>query len=169
MHTTRGTVLLILQLAGIACATTSGTSGARASGKEGLARAEERRACEGIPDQDRDEGPFSHPEEIEGVDILTLPIAASSGGGRVSGASIHLRALPGMTAEWLQRVTDCHLAHDAVTGDARPGRSGCPLNLRGVTATVTSTGRGFAIDIRSDDVETANEIIRRGRALPTVR
>ena len=48
-----------------------------------------------------------------------------------------------------------------------PEMNDCPLSLRGVTATVTSTGRGFAIEVRSEDVGTATEIKRRaeGRGL----
>ena len=37
------------------------------------------------------------------------------------GATVVFRAVPGMTAEWLQRVVDCHLARAAAVGQAYRG------------------------------------------------
>jgi hypothetical protein len=122
-------------------------------------------ACAGVSPKDRDESPFAHREDIEGVDMITSALGGRSGGFRLNGASVRFRALPGMTAEWLQRVVDCHMARNAAMGYAMPEMSYCPLMLRDVTATVTSTGRGFAIAVRSDSVETATEIKRRAEAL----
>jgi hypothetical protein len=49
-----------------------------------------------------------------------------------------------MTAEWLQRLTDCHIARNAALGHVAPAMPDCPLVPMGVTARVTSTGGGFA-------------------------
>jgi hypothetical protein len=70
-----------------------------------------------------------------------------------------------MTAEWLQHVVDCHVARNASMGYAMPEMSDCPLMLKNATATVTSTGNGFAVTIRSDDMDTVREIRRRAEAL----
>ncbi len=129
----------------------------------------EARACGGVPEPDRDMSPFAHRDDIEGIDPLYTPLSPRSGGSRSVGAAVRFRAVPGMTTEWLQRIVDCHLARNASVGYTMPEMSYCPLMLKGVSATVTSTGRGFAISIRSDDVETANEIRRRAEALVAAR
>lgn len=125
----------------------------------------ESRACVGIPESDRDESPFQHREDIVGVDPAYAPGSSKSGGQRAIGATVKFRALPGMTAEWLQRVTDCHMARNAAMGYAMPEMSDCPLMLKDVTATVSSVGDGFAVAIRSDDVGTALAVQKRAEAL----
>jgi hypothetical protein len=70
-----------------------------------------------------------------------------------------------MTAEWLQRVIDCHLARAAAAGYQMPEMTYCPLTLKGVTAKVTSVGDGFAVDIKAQDPGTVNLVIARAEAL----
>jgi hypothetical protein len=48
-----------------------------------------------------------------------------------------------------------------------PEMSYCPLVLKNVSAKVSSTGSGFAVDVTSDDQDTVKEIIRRANALVT--
>jgi hypothetical protein len=84
---------------------------------------------------------------------------------KTTGADIIFRAVPGMTAEWLQRIVDCHLARASAVGHDMPEMSYCPLVLKNVTAKVTSTGSGFAVAVTSEDPETVKEIIRRANAL----
>ena len=126
----------------------------------------EARACAGISDHDRDMSPFYHREDIESVAPLTEAVQA----GKVTtqkevGATVVFRALPGMTAEWLQRVVDCHVARASAVGHEVPEMSYCPLVLKGVKAKVASVGNGFAINVSSDDPTTAAEIKRRAQAL----
>jgi hypothetical protein len=126
----------------------------------------EAQACTGVPERDRDESPFLHREDIESVAPLYAPIASSkTGGQRLVGATVRFRAVPGMTAEWLQRIVDCHMARNAALGYEMPEMSECPLMIKSATATVTSTGTGFAVDVRSTDSEAANAIRRRAEAL----
>jgi hypothetical protein len=70
-----------------------------------------------------------------------------------------------MTAQWLQRVVDCHLARNAALGHDVPEMPNCPLVPKGVSATVTPTSDGFAIAVRAEDSNTINEISRRANAL----
>lgn len=130
----------------------------------------EARACVGIRDEDRDASPFSHRQDIESVEPLYSP---SSGGKnptrRLEGATVTFRAVPGMTAQWLQRVVDCHLARNAALGHDMPEMAYCPLVPKGVTASVTPTATGFAVAMRGADSETANEIRRRADALAPTR
>ena len=133
-------------------------------------REAEQRACTGIPERDRDESPFAHREDIEGVDPLySGPLSSKNPMQRLVGAAVRIRAVPGMTAEWLQRVMDCHLARNASMGYAMPEMSYCPLMLKDLSVTVTSTGRGFSVAIRSGDTDTVHEIERRAEALVPAR
>jgi len=130
----------------------------------------EARACVGLADADRDTSPFDHREEIASVEPLTADVAsgiAGKGGTRTvtEGAIITFRAVPGMTAQWLQRLVDCHLARNAALGHEVPEMPLCPLVLKNVTATVTPTDSGFAVAVRSNDSQTVQEVLRRSRAL----
>jgi hypothetical protein len=126
----------------------------------------ESRACIGVPDADRDESRFDHTADIESVE----PFYVGSSGGKTStkrlvGAIVTFRAVQGMTAQWLQRVVDCHLARNAALGHQVPEMPNCPLVPNGASATVTGTQNGFAVAVRGDDQATANEILRRAQSL----
>ena len=75
------------------------------------------------------------------------------------------RAVQGMTAEWLQRLVDCHLARNASLGHVVPEMPNCPLVPNGAEAHVSSTGNGFAVIIQSSDPATAREILARANRL----
>jgi hypothetical protein len=135
------------------------------AGSQALREAEAR-ACAGLADADRDTTPFAHRDDIASVEPLTVNV--SSGKGHVArneGAVITFRAVPGMTAQWLQRVVDCHLARNAVLGHDAPEMAFCPLVLKNVSARVTATDTGLAVAVRSEDADTATEILRRSRAI----
>jgi hypothetical protein len=140
----------------------------------------EQRFCSGIPEADRDMSPFAHREDVIGVQglkktdanyayggssVLEIPIeqAERQGPGGLQGARVTFRAVPGMTGEWLQRVVDCHLARNAVVGGA--DMPFCPLAVPHATATVSSTGSGFAVSITSDNTDSVRDIIKRVAAL----
>lgn len=128
-------------------------------------RAAEARACVDVPDADRDISPFFHTQDIVATGIVYAfngPYGQKSGD---AGASVTFKALPGMTAEWLQRVVDCHLARNAVVGDSDGVMSYCPLAVPHVSAQVRSAGNGFEVDIRSDDKGSVKEVIKRVQAL----
>lgn len=112
--------------------------------------------------------PFAHREDIVSVVALrerVLGVGDEAPQEHVVGATVLFRATPGMTAEWLQRIVDCHLARNAALGHDVPEMSYCPLVLPGVTARARSTRGGFAIDVRADDRDTADEVLRRAQAL----
>jgi hypothetical protein len=137
------------------------------AGSEAL-RAAEASACSGIPEEDRDQSPFDHPEDIRSVSPLREDIrTGKSSSARTAGAEVTFAAVPGMTAEWLQRVVDCHLARNAAIGHetAATDMPHCALTLRGAQARVRSVGDGFAVAIRSDDTATSEEILRRAESL----
>ncbi len=130
-----------------------------------LAQAETQ-ACAGISDDDRDISPFAHREDIRSVSPYEEQVKAGKATTtKRVGATVVFRALPGMTAEWLQRVVDCHLARAAAAGHQMPEMDYCPLVLKDVTAKVTSVGDGFAVNIKSEDGATADQILKRAEAL----
>ena len=124
----------------------------------------EASACSGLSDIDRDMSPFAHREDIVKVEPL------GAGGSpkappRTAGAIITFRATQGMTAQWLQRLVDCHLARSAAMGHEVPEMEYCPLMPKNVKARVTTEGAGFIVEVRSDDSESAKEILKRAQAL----
>lgn len=130
----------------------------------------EARACVGISPDDRDISPFTHEEDITSVRRLAVSDAEARATGRLPseqllGAVVTFRAVPGMTAEWLQTVVDCHIARNASLGHVVPEMPDCPLVPNGVQARVTSAGHGFAVEIRSDSAATAREVLSRAERL----
>ena len=91
----------------------------------------EARVCVGLPEADRDMSPFDHREDISGVDELRGPVGPKGAAPRVEGSIVHFRAVQGMTAQWLQRVVDCHLARNAALGHQAADMPSCPLFPKG--------------------------------------
>lgn len=126
----------------------------------------EARACAGLDAGDRDESPFWHREDIASVEPLVVEThAGKTSTPRTVGAIVTVRAVKGMTAQWLQRLVDCHLARNAALGHDVPEMAYCPLVPRGASAHVAATDTGFAISVSVDDAATAEEVLRRARAL----
>jgi hypothetical protein len=129
-------------------------------------REAEARACAGLTDEDRDTSPFSHGTDIRSVSQLREERQSGKAStARDTGATIVFRSTPGLTAEWLQRILDCHLARNAAVGYDMPEMPDCPLVPRGASAKVRSVGDGLAVDVRSDDATSAAEIWRRAQAI----
>lgn len=125
-------------------------------------REAEARACKNVPDGERDISPFYHREDI--ISVAPLKKSAAYGGGPIIGAEVVFASLPGMTAEWLQRLVDCHLARNGVMSDAEK-MPYCPLAVPHVNAQVRSLGNGFAVDITSSEESRVQEILTRTEAL----
>jgi hypothetical protein len=127
----------------------------------------EARACVGLADADRDMSPFAHREDVASVQPLTVKSAVGKFGSstRTMGAVVILRAVPGLTAQWLQRVVDCHVARNGALGHDAAEMPDCPLVPNGITANVTPTETGFAVAIQSDDPAVAQEVLRRTQGL----
>ena len=85
----------------------------------------EARACAGLREADRDMSPFAHREDIANVEPLTEPVPFGRGTNirQTVGTVVTFRAVLGMTAEWLQRVVDCHIARAASGDGVSPSRS----------------------------------------------
>ncbi len=127
-------------------------------------REAEKRACVGISEEHRAESPFDRREDIARVERLYSTSSGKVAMKHQEGAIVTFRAVPGLTAQWLQRVVDCHLARNAALGHEVPEMPACPLVPRGVRATVTATPDGFAVAVRGED-QASKEIWRRAEAL----
>lgn len=129
-------------------------------------RAAEEAACAGLDEDERAISPF----EWAASDIASLePYTVQRGGKQpddhLVGAVVTVRAVEGLTTEWLQRVAECHLARNAAVGHAIPEMPNCPLVPKGASVSVSSTGTGFSVAIRSSDDEAAADILARARRL----
>lgn len=148
------------------------TEAARHRAASAALREAEASACVGIAAHDRDMSPFEHVEDITAVQPLVEERRSGPKGPavtRVAGAEVTLRAVPGLTAEWLQRLVDCHLARNAALGHVVEEMPNCPLVPRGAMASVSSTGDGFTVSIRADDDAAARDILARAERLQAAR
>jgi hypothetical protein len=126
------------------------------------ATAEERAAdaCAGVPEDAGSQGLFPYRDEIERVEPYKVEVSSKEP-ARLAGATLVLRAEPGLTAEWLERLLECHLARRVPCPD---GES-CPLEVGPLHVDARSAGPTFIVDVRARDPETAREALRRARAL----
>ncbi len=129
----------------------------------------EAAACSDISEHDRDVSPFAHDAEV--VDARRLVGLEPSGDGTapLRGASVIVRAVPGLTKEYLERDIGCHMARNASMGFAMPEMAFDPLAVKGATTTVIPIDGGFRIDIVADDPVAIAEIARRADALVASR
>jgi hypothetical protein len=127
----------------------------------------EMQACGGVSDYDLKNGPFVRTEEITSVVPLMVEEYPRSNPPlrRTVGAVVTIRARPGLTAEWLQRLVNCDLAHNSALRRSVAEMPNSPLGFRGATAHVRSTGDGFAVEIRSNEPETARQILTTAQRL----
>jgi hypothetical protein len=124
--------------------------------------------CAGIPAKERELGILAYRDSIGGV----RPLKEKTRVGKWEtthdrGVEIAVRAQPGMSAPWLERVATCHIAL------ATAGRGGAstdatdPLLVAGATVRVEEADTGFIVSVRVPDDASVSEISRRTQALLT--
>lgn len=126
-------------------------------------RDSESQACDGLEDNDRDEGPFVHKADVVSVE----PLVATEGKQAVkrqSGSRIVFRAVPGLTEEWLQRLVACRLAVAKALNYEASSVKDDVLAIRGIQVKVRAAGAAFIVDIEADDAASVTEIRRRLQA-----
>lgn len=131
-------------------------------------QAAEEHACAGLSQAERQLSPFGAAADIEGVDTLYEGFALRSGGAPEVGAAVRLRPSARLTPQALQRRLECHLARHATLGYPMPHMADCPL-MKGAIASVSTPAGGLAVAIRSEDRDTAAEIVRRAETLGGLR
>jgi hypothetical protein len=127
----------------------------------------EASACAGLSESDRDTSPLQRPGDIVAIQELKTPTGSSKAGEltRVAGAKVTIRAVPGLTKEYLQRLVSCHLARNSSMGHAMAEMATCPLGVKGATATVEGEGGAFVVRVTSEEDAAATEIVKRTRTL----
>jgi hypothetical protein len=107
-------------------------------------------ACHGLPDATMDRGVADLRTNVDGARAV-YEAQGEKAVPRLVGAAAHVRAAPGMTAQWLGRLLICDTAR----------HGGAALVPAGAKSEVTSTPVGFTVVVRSRDPELAREIERR--------
>ena len=124
-----------------------------------------RLACRDVPTAEWSGSSLTNPQDIRAIEEIRpeTPVSETEPVPQRWGARIVLRAQPGVTAEWLQRVAECHLAKlDGASGVA-PTQS--PLDVKGAAISIQSAGDGFDVDVTASELKSGKEILTRARAL----
>lgn len=149
-----------------AAVSSNGDVGAKHRAAAETLRQAEAQACSGMPERERNLGAFFRRGDIESF----APLYEASGrtATALKGAILVMRPAPGMTAEWLQRNIECHIARSAALGHSTEQMSKCPFALNGVSVEVRSGGDKFLVYVRGGDPKTADEIWQRTQTLRLV-
>jgi hypothetical protein len=88
---------------------------------------------------------------------------------RLRGARIHIKPLPGFSKETIARSVECHEAR-VLLGQA-PARSDDPYVLpeHWLDIEVESEGDGFAVLVRSDEMDIARQVLARAQRYASAR
>src|SRR5450432_760543 len=115
-------------------------------------------ACALIPEAEQNVCPLQR-TVVLGTRELKAPIDTHGYVFAPVGAVVYMVAAPGLTQEWLGHLVECYEAKTAMAGNALQARESCPLAEPGSSYSVSSTGDGFAVSIRSSDHDAARRII----------
>jgi hypothetical protein len=163
--TTRGGLAIVaaMTLSGMAAAACGQSQGAKSPADH--AAFMERTRC-APDDDDKTVAPVISGSAVVGVQ----PLYSKSGGGKsgpefeLRGATLSVTSLPGVTAEWLDRVLECHGAK-ATLGHSQTA-SDDPFWLPDTTVDidVRDAKDGFAIAITGFSSDDARQILARANA-----
>jgi len=124
------------------------------------AAAAERSRCGPDLDETTLDPIFSH-RAIESVEPLYARTNADHGGStqHLEGAVIYIRAIQGMTAEWLGRALECHSARRVLGKTPDEAIKNDPFWLPGrmVAIEARAMGPGFRVAIRGATADDAQE------------
>jgi hypothetical protein len=171
MKTSR-TWLAVIAFGGACTIGTSGCAGSLASGSNGTmptpaqyaAIADD--ACAGVPARERELGLLAYRDAI--TTVAPLNEVSFVGKAKVSntkGAIIGLRAAPGISVPWLERVNNCHVALVGSGRLAGNDAASDPFVIPGTTLSAAEVYAGYALSVRGSNNDSAQEISRRSSAL----
>jgi hypothetical protein len=148
------------------CATTEGDSAGAISPARAAQLAEDD--CSGIPAKEREQGILAYREAMSAAQ----PLKESQLVGKTKifhtrGVVFAVRAEPGMTAPWLERVAACHI--DLSTSGQLASNAGAtdPLLVPGTTVRVEEAAMGYVVSVRVPNDDAASEVTRRAQAFLT--
>jgi len=164
--------LLTVTMVGAACSMTAAAHGeTAASGTKGKPSAAQYVAvaddiCAGVSPREREMGLLAFRDNIVSVAPLNeFHFAGKMKYLRTEGAVIKLRATPGISVPWLERVNGCHIA-TAEAGHLEGNEAAMdPFILKGTTLAATEVYAGYVLSVRGASVESVQEILQRSYAL----
>jgi hypothetical protein len=142
-----------------------------ASGMDGTSTAAQHAAigddiCAGVPAKEREMGLLAFRDGI--VSVAPLREESFVGKSKIShteGAIIGLRAAPGISVPWLERVNSCHVALVESGRLVGYGAALDPFVIPGTTVGAVAVYAGYALYVRGNNYDMAREIIQRSNAL----
>jgi hypothetical protein len=153
-------VLLVGAAATVGCASNAGPA------KSPVAQAAdmERTRCAADIDEKALE-PVLSGQAIEGVQPFYASVESAKSGmqSEIAGATIRVRALQGVTAEWLDRALECHSARRVLGRIPESATPSDPFWLpgRAVDIDAQSARDGFLVAVRGSTTEDARAILAR--------
>jgi len=164
--------LITVAIVGAACSMTAAAYGeTAASGTNGKPSAAQYAAgaddiCTGVPAREREMGLLAFRDNIVSVAPLNeFHYAGKAKYLRTEGAVIKLRATPGISVPWLERVNGCHIAMAGSGRLAGNDAATDPFSLTGTTVAATEVYAGYVLSVRGSSAESVQEILRRWYAL----
>jgi hypothetical protein len=164
--------LITVTIVGAACSMTATaygeTAASRTNGKPSSAQyaAAVDDICAGVPAREREMGLLAFRDNIVSVAPLNeYHYAGKAKYLRTEGAVLKLRATPGISVPWLERVNSCHIA---MAGSGRLAGNDVamdPFILTGTTVAATEVYAGYVLSVRGASVESVQEILQRSYAL----
>ncbi len=157
-HAAYATFALLAIAASAACTSTSASDPRVPSAVAERDRSEEQiaRACFDVPPEQQAVCPLER-GRVFAVRAVREPVSPK-GRDFLVGARIYVPASPGLTAEWLGHRIACYQARLDKLGPVAP--PACPLVDGTAKVRVDGTNNGFAVTVRSDDLEMARSILR---------
>lgn len=129
-----------------------------------LADSDASSPCAGLSAAERNMSLFVRQEDIERAVPLReqrYRVSRSNALPVLRGATIYVRAVPGLTVDLLQRIADCHVAEVTERAQPESWMSTCPLFVPGAEAKVRFEGGRFVVEVRGDSAGAAEEILTR--------
>ena len=122
--------------------------------------------CTGVPVKEREMGLLAYRDAIVSVAPLKEEyFVGKIKTSRSEGAVIGLRATPGITKPWLERVNGCHVA---LVGSGRMVGNDAvsdPFAVAGTSVVAVETFAGYVLFVKGVNAETTQEISKRLYAL----
>ncbi len=123
-------------------------------------------ACVGVPAKEREMGLLAYRDGIVNVTPLQEDtFAGKIKATRTEGAVIALRAMPGISVPWLEKINLCHVA---LVGSGRLPENEMamdPFAIPGTKLGATEIYAGYELSVRGVNHDMSQEILRRSTAL----
>jgi len=147
-----------------ACAMACGSSSQGVRSPADRAAFMERTRC-GADDDDKTVGPVLAGTAVVGVQPLYSNQGTSKSGtqSELRGAMVSVSALPGVTAEWLDRALECHAAK-AMLGHVQASDDPFWLPDASLDVDVRSAKDGFEISVAAFSPDDARRVLARATA-----